>query len=55
MFTDNIDTVISNGLETIEGEHLFHKGIGTVGWSSTDDEGQLNINQLNNMFYFTDS
>ena len=41
MFTDRIDPIISNGVATIEGKYLIPKGIGTVIWSWTDDDGQL--------------
>ena len=55
MFTDKIETIIYNGVATICGKDLIPKGVGTVSWSWTDDEGQLNSNKLNNVLYFPDS
>ena len=55
MFTDNIDTIISNGVATICGKDVIPKYIGTVIWSWIDDEGVLHTNKLNNVLYFPDS
>ena len=41
MFTDKIQPIVSNGVETICGKDLITKGIGIVIWSCTDDEGKL--------------
>ena len=38
MLTDNIDTIIPNGVATIGVKYLIPKGIGTVIWSWTDDK-----------------
>ena len=48
MFTDMIEPIISNGLATIGGKYLIKKGIVTVSWSWTDDEGQLNTKKFDN-------
>ena len=53
MLTDKIEPIISNGVENIGGYDLIPKGIGTVRWSWTDDEGKPNTNKLNNLPYFT--
>ena len=53
MFTDNIEPIISNGLETIGGKDHITKGIGKIRWSWTDDEGKLHTKELNNVLYFT--
>ena len=42
MITDKIYPIIYNGVA---------KGIGTVSWSWTDDEGQMYIIKLNNLLY----
>ena len=42
-------------MATIGGKYLIPDRIGTVRWSWTDNEGQLQKNQLNNLLYFTDS
>ena len=55
MFTDNIDPIIYNGVETIGRTYLGPKGIVTVSWSWTDDEGKLYTNKFNNALYFPDS
>ena len=47
MFTDNIDPIVSNGVETIGGKDLIKNGIGIVSWSCTVDEVQLHLNKLN--------
>ena len=52
MFTDKIESIIYNGVATIGGEYLIKKGIGTVIWSWTDDEGKLQTKKLNNVIYF---
>ena len=54
MLTDNIETIIYNGVGTISGKYRILKGIGTVSWSCTDNEVQLQTNKLNNLIYFTD-
>ena len=41
MFTDKIEPIIYNGVESIGGNDIIPKVIGTVIWSWTDDEGQL--------------
>ena len=53
MFTDKIDPKIYNGVATMGGKYIIPKGIGTVKWSWTDGEGQLNTHRLNNVPYFT--
>ena len=55
MLTDTIDPNISNGVAIIGGKYLITKGIDTVSWYWTDDEGQLYTNELNNILYFPDS
>ena len=52
MFTDKIEPIIPNGLATIGEKDLIQNGIGTVRWSWTDDEGQLHLNNNNNLLYF---
>ena len=37
MFTDKIEPIIYNGVETIGGDNIIPKGIVTVNWSWTDD------------------
>ena len=54
IFSDNIETVISNGVETIGRKYLIQKGIVTFSWYWTDDEGKLHKKILNNVLYFTD-
>ena len=49
MFTDKIDTIISNGVENICGKDIITKKIVTVIWSWTDDERQPNKNKLGNL------
>ena len=39
MFTDKIDTIISNGVATIGRKDLIPKVIGTVSWCCTDHDG----------------
>ena len=53
MFTENIDPVIYNGVETVDRKDLITKGIGTVSWYWTDDEEQLH-KIFNNLIYFPD-
>ena len=55
MSADKIEPIIYNGVETIGGKYLIPKGIVTVIWSWTDDEGQLHTNKLDNVLYFPDS
>ena len=55
MFTDKIEPIISNGVATIGRKDLITKRIGTVIWSSTDDEGKLHTNRSNNILYFLES
>ena len=45
MFTENTDPIISNGVAKIGGKNIIPKGIGTVSWYWTDDEGQLHTNK----------
>ena len=47
-----IDTVISNGVETIGAKDIIIKCIFTVSWTWTDDKGQLHTNKGNNVLYF---
>ena len=42
-------------METTVGKYIIPKGIGTVRWSWTDDEGQLHTNKLNYVLYFPDT
>ena len=55
MFTNKIDPIISNGMETIGGNDIISKGIGTVICSWTDDDGQLHTKKVNNVLYFPGS
>ena len=41
MFTDKIDTIISNGVAPIYGKDVTRKVISTVIWYWTDDKDQL--------------
>ena len=50
MFNEKIELIISNRAVTIGGKYLIPKGIGTVSWYWTDDEGQLHTNRFN-MYY----
>ena len=52
MFTEKIEPIIYNGVETMGGNDIIKKGIGTVIWSWTDDEGHLHTNKLNNLLYY---
>ena len=52
MFTDKIETIISNGVSTIGGKDLIPKGIYTVSWSFNDDEVKLHTNKFNRVPYF---
>ena len=49
MFTDKIDPIIFNGMETIGGKYIIPKGIVTVIWYWTDYEGKIYTNKLNNL------
>ena len=49
MFTDKVETIISNGVETIDGNDIIIKEIDTVSWSWTDNEGQLHTKKFNNV------
>ena len=49
MFTDKIDPIFSNGVETKVGKDIIPKWIGTVSWSLTDYEGQLHTNKWINV------
>ena len=40
-------------MANIGGKYLIPKGIVTVSWSWTDDEGQMKTKKSNNVFYFT--
>ena len=53
MFTDKIDPIIYNLVAAIGGKYIIPKGIVTVIWYWTDDEGQLHTNKLNTVLYFT--
>ena len=55
MFTDKIDPIISNGVETIGENDIIPIGIVTVSWSWTDNEVKLHTKKLNNILYFTES
>ena len=55
MFTDKIEPIIYNVLETIGVQGIITKGIGTVSWYWTDYEGHLHTKKLNNVIYFPDS
>ena len=55
MFTDKIESIISNGVVYIGGKDLIPKGIGTVVWYYNDDGGQLHTKKLNNLLYFPES
>ena len=55
IFTDKIETIIYNGGANTVRKYLIPKGIGTVIWYWTDDNGELHTNTLNNLIYFTDS
>ena len=52
MFTDKINPIISNGVENICGSDIITKGIVTIRWSWTDDEGKFHKKKLNNVLYF---
>ena len=52
MFTDKIDSTISNGLATIGGKYIIPNGISTVSWSWNYNEGQLHTKKLNNVLHF---
>ena len=49
MLAEKIYTIITNGLETICKKYMIQKGIDTVIWYWTDDEGQRNNKILNNL------
>ena len=51
MFTENIYTIISNGVVTIRGKDIIPKGSVTVSWSCNYYEGQLHTSKLNNLLY----
>ena len=55
MFTDKIDPIIYNRVVNIGGKDIITKGIVTVSWSWTNDEGKLHKKKLNNVLYFIDS
>ena len=55
MFTDKIDPKIYNGVATMGGKYIIPKGIGTVIWYWTDDDGHMYTNKFNNAIYFIDS
>ena len=55
IFTYKIETIISNEVATICGKDLIPKGISTVSWYWTDDEGKLHTSKLNNVLYFPNS
>ena len=55
MSTDNIYSIISNGVATIGGKYIIPKGIGTVSWSWSYDEVKYHIKKWNNVLYFIES
>ena len=55
MFTDQINTIISNGVENIGRKDIIQKGVSRVRWSWDDDEGQPHTNKFNNVLNFTES
>ena len=44
--TENIEPIISNGVEAICGKYLIPKEIGTNIWFWTDDEGEQNTERI---------
>ena len=52
IFTDKIELIISNWVTTIGGKDITPKGIGTVIWYWTVDEGQPHRKKFNNVLYF---
>ena len=52
MFTDKIDPIIFNGVETKGVKDMIPECIGTVSWYWTNEKGQLHTNKLNNVLYF---
>ena len=54
MFTENIEPILCNVVATLGRKYLIPKGIGTVRWSCTGDEGK-HTNKLNSVIYFPDS
>ena len=52
MFTDKIDLIICISVSSTVRKNLIPKGIGTVIWSWTYDEGQLITKKFNNLIYF---
>ena len=52
MFIYNIYPVISNGVATIGGEYLNNKGIYTIRWSCSGDEGKIHKDKLKNVLNF---
>ena len=55
MLTYKIEAIIYNGVETVCGNYIIPKGIGTDSWSQTYDEVQLYAKKYNNVLYPTDS
>ena len=55
MLNYKIETIISNEVATICGKYIIPKGINTVIWYCTDDEGKLRTNKLNNVLCFPNS
>ena len=49
MFTDKIESVISNILATIYEQDLIPKGSVTVIWSWNDDEIQIHAKKMNDL------
>ena len=52
MFTDKIESIVSNGVENIGGKYLILKRIDTVNWSWNCDEEKIHTNKLNKVIYF---
>ena len=53
MFTDKIEPIIYNWVQNICGKYPISKVIGTISWSWTYDEGQLDTNKLSNVLDIT--
>ena len=54
IFTDKIEPIIYNGVESIGGKDHIPKGVGSVSWSWTDDEGKLHTKKFNKVIYLSD-
>ena len=55
IFTDKIEPISSNGVETIGGKDVITKEIFTIRWSWTDEEVQIYTSKFKNILYSTDS